>query len=173
MGLVVHTSAFTAHSSVILGKLWFVGNFNSNIGKREHSWVWGWGIRYPCHWRARSLGSKRPSEIFRRRGDVLSDHISGYVEKTLVFEKKGYKDDRKWKFLYSIATCRYQLGLVSHRTPPSLGSSRPMGCKGTCMDYKPHWVSNSLNSVGFCEKPARVGTDTLQYCTEISIIGHF
>ena len=48
-----------------------------------------------------------------------------------------------------------------------------MGCKGTCMDYKPHWVSNSLNSVGFCEKPARVGTDTLQYCTEISIFGHF
>ena len=35
------------------------------------------------------------------------------------------------------------------------------------MDYKAHWVSNSLNSVGFCEKPARVGTDTLQYCTEI------
>ena len=69
--------------------------------------------------------------------------------------------------------CRYQLGLVSHRTPPSLGSSRPMGCKGTFMDYKPHWVSNSLNSVGFCEKPARVGTHTLQYCTEISIIGLF
>ena len=41
------------------------------------------------------------------------------------------------------------------------------------MDYKAHWVSNSLNSVGFCEKPARVGTDTLQYCTEISIFGHF
>ena len=41
------------------------------------------------------------------------------------------------------------------------------------MDYKPHWVSNSLNSVGFCEKPARVGTDTLQYYTEISIFGHF
>ena len=40
------------------------------------------------------------------------------------------------------------------------------------MDYKPHWVSNSLNSVGFCEKPARVGTDTLQYYTEISIFGH-
>ena len=38
MGLVVYTSAFTAHRSVILGKLWFVGNFNSNIGKREHSW---------------------------------------------------------------------------------------------------------------------------------------
>ena len=50
--------------------------------------------------------------------------------------------------------------------------NRPMGCKGTCMDYKPHWVSNSLNSVGFCEKPARVGTDTLQYYTEISIFGH-
>ena len=47
-----------------------------------------------------------------------------------------------------------------------------MGCKGTCLDYKPHWVSNSVNSVGFCEKPARVGTDTLQYCTEISIFGH-
>ena len=41
------------------------------------------------------------------------------------------------------------------------------------MDYKAHWVSKSLNSVGFCEKPARVGTDTLQYCTEISIFGHF
>ena len=74
MGLVVHTSAFTAHRSVILGKLWFVGNFNSNIGKREHSWVRGWGIRYPCDWRARSLGSKRPSGIYRRR-DVLLDHI--------------------------------------------------------------------------------------------------
>ena len=107
--LVVHTSAFTAHRSVILGKLWFVGNFNSNIGKREHSWVWGWGIRYPCH-------SDKPE-------------FSQY--------------------------------------------NRPMGCKGTCMDYKPHWVSNSLDSVGFCEKPARVGTDTLQYYTEISIFGHF
>ena len=41
------------------------------------------------------------------------------------------------------------------------------------MDYKTHWVSNSLNSVGFCEKPARVGTDTLQHYTEISIFGHF
>ena len=132
MGLVVHTSAFTAHRSVILGKLWFVGNFNSNIGKREHSWVWGWGIRYPCDWRTRSLGSKRPSGIYSRR-DVLLDHISGYVGKTLVFEKKGYKYDRKWKFLYSIAMCRYQLGLVSHRTPPSLGSSRP---SGACSPYK-------------------------------------
>ena len=97
-----------------------------NIRQREHSWVLGWGIRYPCHWRARSLGSKRPSGIYSRR-DVFSDHISGYVGKTLVFEKYGYKDDRKWKFLYSIAMCRYQLGLVSHRTPPSLGSSRPSG----------------------------------------------
>ena len=44
VGLVVHTSAFTAHRSVILGKLWFVGNFNSNIGKREHSLVMG-GVR--------------------------------------------------------------------------------------------------------------------------------
>ena len=32
MGFVVHTSAFTAHSSAIPGKLWFLGNFNSNIG---------------------------------------------------------------------------------------------------------------------------------------------
>ena len=88
MGLVVHTSAFTAHRSVILGKLWFVGNFNSNIGKREHSWVWGWGIRYPCDWRARSLGSKRPNGIYSRR-DVLLDQISGYVGKTLV---KGVRD---------------------------------------------------------------------------------
>ena len=29
---VVHTSAFTAHRSAIPGKLWFLGNFNSNIG---------------------------------------------------------------------------------------------------------------------------------------------
>ena len=29
--------------------------------------------------------------------------------------------------------CRYQLGLVSHRTPPSLGSSRP---SGACSPYK-------------------------------------
>ena len=86
VGLVVYTSAFTAHRSVILGKLWFVGNFYSNIGKREHSWVWGWGIRYPCHWRERSLGSKPPSGIYSRRV-VLLDHISGYVGKTLVFEK--------------------------------------------------------------------------------------
>ena len=132
MGLVVYTSAFTAHRSVILGKLWFVGNFNSNIGKREHSLVWGWGIRHPCHYRARSLGSKRPSGIYIRR-DVFSDHISGYAGKTLVFEKEGYKNDQKWKFLYSIAMCRYQLGLVSHRTPPSLGSSRP---SGSCSPYK-------------------------------------
>ena len=33
MGLAVHTSAFTAHRSVIPGKLWFAGNFNSNMGK--------------------------------------------------------------------------------------------------------------------------------------------
>ena len=46
----------------------------------------GWGIRYPCDWRARSLGSKRPSGIYSRR-DVLLDNISGYVGKTLVFEK--------------------------------------------------------------------------------------
>ena len=32
MGFVVHTSAFTAHRSAIPGKLWFLGNFNSNIG---------------------------------------------------------------------------------------------------------------------------------------------
>ena len=32
VGFVVHTSAFTAHSSAIPGKLWFLGNFNSNIG---------------------------------------------------------------------------------------------------------------------------------------------
>ena len=30
-GFVVHTSAFTAHRSAIPGKLWFLGNFNSNI----------------------------------------------------------------------------------------------------------------------------------------------
>ena len=123
MGLVVYTSAFTAHRSVILGKLWFVGNFNSNIGKRE---------TYPCDWRARSLGSKRPSGIYSRR-DVLLDHISGYAGKTLVFDKQGYKNDQKWKFLYRIAMCRYQLGLVSHRTPPSLRSSRP---SGACSTYK-------------------------------------
>ena len=46
----------------------------------------GGGVWYPCHLRARSLGSKRPSEICSRR-DVLLDHISGYVGKTLVFEK--------------------------------------------------------------------------------------
>ena len=73
-----------------IGRLYWensgVGNFNSNIWKREHSWVWGLGIRYPCDWRARSLGSKRPSGIYRRR-DVLLDHISGYVGKTQIFEK--------------------------------------------------------------------------------------
>ena len=31
-GFIVHTSAFTAHRSAIPGKLWFLGNFNSNIG---------------------------------------------------------------------------------------------------------------------------------------------
>ena len=31
-GFVVHTSAFTAHRSAIPGKLWFLGNFNTNIG---------------------------------------------------------------------------------------------------------------------------------------------
>ena len=33
MGFVVHTSAFTAHRSAIPGKLWFLGNFNSNMGR--------------------------------------------------------------------------------------------------------------------------------------------
>ena len=32
VGFVVHISAFTAHRSAIPGKLWFLGNFNSNIG---------------------------------------------------------------------------------------------------------------------------------------------
>ena len=32
VGFVVHTSAFTAQRSAIPGKLWFLGNFNSNIG---------------------------------------------------------------------------------------------------------------------------------------------
>ena len=32
VGVVVHTSAFTAYRSAIPGKLWFLGNFNSNIG---------------------------------------------------------------------------------------------------------------------------------------------
>ena len=32
VGIVVHTSAFTAHRSAIPGKLWFLENFNSNIG---------------------------------------------------------------------------------------------------------------------------------------------
>ena len=32
VGFVVHTSAFTAHRSDIPGKLWFLGNFNANIG---------------------------------------------------------------------------------------------------------------------------------------------
>ena len=90
MGLVVHTSAFTAHRSVILGKLWFVGNFNSNIGKREHSWVWGWGIRYPCHWRARRLGSKRPSGIYSRRDVLFRPHkrLCG-VKGTPVIDVRG------------------------------------------------------------------------------------
>ena len=38
VGLVVHTSAFTAHRSVILGKLLFVGNFNSNVNDRGASY---------------------------------------------------------------------------------------------------------------------------------------
>ena len=33
MGFVVHTIAFTIHRSAIPGKLWFLGNFNSNIGQ--------------------------------------------------------------------------------------------------------------------------------------------
>ena len=32
VGFVDHTIAFTAHRSAIPGKLWFLGNFNSNIG---------------------------------------------------------------------------------------------------------------------------------------------
>ena len=32
VGLVVHTSAFTAHRSVILGKLWFVENSTQTLG---------------------------------------------------------------------------------------------------------------------------------------------
>ena len=32
VGFVVHTSIFTAQRSAIPGKLWFLGNFNSNIG---------------------------------------------------------------------------------------------------------------------------------------------
>ena len=33
MGFVVHTSAFTTHRSAFPGKLWFLGNFNSNMGR--------------------------------------------------------------------------------------------------------------------------------------------
>ena len=34
------------------------------------------------------------------------------------------------------------------------------------MDYKPYWVSNSLNPAGFCEKPDRVCTDALPFAME-------
>ena len=37
---------------------------------------------------------------------------------------------------------------------------RPMDLEGTCMDYKPHWVSNSLNSRGY---PAEEGTRALPF----------
>ena len=37
------------------------------------------------------------------------------------------------KMEISVQYCNDQLGLVSHRTPPSLGSSRP---SGACSPYK-------------------------------------
>ena len=46
VGFVVHTSAFTAHRSAIPGKLWFLGNFNSNIG-HYNLFRWGWVIYRP------------------------------------------------------------------------------------------------------------------------------
>ena len=56
MGFVVHTSAFTAHRSAIPGKLWFLGNFNSNIGHYNMSGR-GWGNLQACHRRARTFGA--------------------------------------------------------------------------------------------------------------------
>ena len=47
MVLVVHTSAFTAHRSVIPGKLWFVGNFNSNMEKVNFYGVLAVGYEAP------------------------------------------------------------------------------------------------------------------------------
>ena len=80
-----------------------------NIGQREHSWVWGWGIRYPCHWRARSLGSKRPSGIYSRR-DVLSDHISGYVGKTGFSRNRGTKMTENGNFCIVLQCVGTNLG---------------------------------------------------------------
>ena len=37
---------------------------------------------------------------------------------------------------------------------------RPIDLEGTCMNYKPHWVSNSLNSRGY---PAEEGTRALPF----------
>ena len=37
---------------------------------------------------------------------------------------------------------------------------RPMDLESTCMDYKPHWVSNSVNSRGY---PAEEGTRALPF----------
>ena len=55
-GFVVHTSAFTAHRSAIPGKLWFLGNFNSNIGHYNMCFR-GWGNLQTCHRRARTFRS--------------------------------------------------------------------------------------------------------------------
>ena len=54
--VVVHTSAFTAHRSAIPGKLWFFGNFNSNMGTITCAGR-GWGNLQACHRRARTFGS--------------------------------------------------------------------------------------------------------------------
>ena len=53
-------------------------------------------MRHPCHWRARSLGSKRPSGIYSRR-DVFLDHISGYVRENSGFRELGVQKGPKMK----------------------------------------------------------------------------
>ena len=129
MGFVVHTSAFTAHSSAIPGKLWFLGNFNSNIGHYDMCRVGGGvicrpviaerGLSVASHlvrltvegWHSQTTCTAMPGKLWfpRNRGTNMPENAHFRIEKAC----RGYP---------------LRLGTLS-----TFGSWRP---SGFCSPYK-------------------------------------
>ena len=101
MGFVVHTSAFTAHRSAIPGKLWFLGNFNSNIGHYNRCPVGGGVICRPViaerglsgashlvgltveRWHSQTTCTAMPGKLWfpRNRGTNMTKNAHFRIEK--------------------------------------------------------------------------------------------
>ena len=91
---------------------------------------------YKHHWVSNSLNSRGyPAEEGTRARFFYRKCVFSVIFVPLFRVKLSEKPD----------LCRYR---------------RPMDLEGTCMDYKPHWVSNSLNSRGY---PAEEGTRALPF----------